>query len=329
MNASCHTHEKDMLRIWTSHVSFTLPTNGRSIPKTKCNITQMKISRVHTWRRRVPCMNKSCLIHEWQIYTKYKVQHYSDEELKSIEDKWAMPEILVKDSRAPYNDLKCTPGQLVRGLWLIHVCDDMTFSHVCRDFFTFVTWLIHVKDSRAPYHVLKFSWTTGEGGILCDMGLIHASICVLWLIRVCVMTQSIEEEREMPEILVKESCTPHIHDLKCAPGQLVRGPWLSYMCAATHSHVCHDSFTCVPWLIHMCAMTHSHVCHDSFTCVPWLIHMYRGWVRDARNSSWGLPSSLQTVFIVLNKNFENSFGSPGSLTNCPRESLTRIFRNSC
>ena len=46
-----------------------------------------------------------------------------------------------------------------------------------------------------------------------------------------------------------------------------------FMCAMTHSHVCHDSFTCVPWLIHMCTMTHSYVCHDSFTCVPWLIHV--------------------------------------------------------
>jgi len=46
-------------------------------------------------------------------------------------------------------------------------------------------------------------------------------------------------------------------------------PWLTRRCAMTHSHVCHDSFTCVPWLIHMCAMTHSHVCHDPFTCVPW------------------------------------------------------------
>jgi len=38
-----------------------------------------------------------------------------------------------------------------------------------------------------------------------------------------------------------------------------------YMCAMTHSYVCHDSFTYVPWLI--------HVCHDSFMCVRWLIHV--------------------------------------------------------
>ena len=43
-------------------------------------------------------------------------------------------------------------------------------------------------------------------------------------------------------------------------------------------------YICVTWLlqmgrhmwrdsIHMCDMTHSHVGHDSFTCVTWLIHM--------------------------------------------------------
>jgi len=62
-------------------------------------------------------------------------------------------------------------------------------------------------------------------------------------------------------------------------------PWLSYMCAMTPAHVCHDSricamtpaayvchdsCTCVQWLPHMCAM---NVCHDSLTCVPWLLHM--------------------------------------------------------
>jgi len=53
--------------------------------------------------------------------------------------------------------------------------------------------------------------------------------------------------------------------------------WLIHMCDMTHSHVWHDSFTCVTWLIHMCDMTHSHVWHDSFwsvsdACVTWLFH---------------------------------------------------------
>jgi len=49
--------------------------------------------------------------------------------------------------------------------------------------------------------------------------------------------------------------------------------WLIHMCDMTHSHVWHDSFTCVTWLIHMCEMTDSRVWHELFTCVTWLIHM--------------------------------------------------------
>jgi len=48
----------------------------------------------------------------------------------------------------------------------------------------------------------------------------------------------------------------------------------------THSHVCHNSFTCVTWLIHMIEIngfiddrTHSHAWHDSFTWATWLIYM--------------------------------------------------------
>jgi len=39
------------------------------------------------------------------------------------------------------------------------------------------------------------------------------------------------------------------------------------LCRKTHSR-------CVSWLTHMCAMTHSHVCHDSLTCVPWPNHVH-------------------------------------------------------
>jgi len=68
-----------------------------------------------------------------------------------------------------------------------------------------------------------------------------------------------------------------------------------YSCAMTHSqnrrassrathHVYASSFICVPWLIHICAKTHSHVYHDSFTSLcthaPWLIHRITAWVRE-------------------------------------------------
>jgi len=44
-------------------------------------------------------------------------------------------------------------------------------------------------------------------------------------------------------------------------------PWLIHICDMTHSHMWHDSFTCVTWLIHICDMTHSHMWHDSSTGV--------------------------------------------------------------
>jgi len=44
--------------------------------------------------------------------------------------------------------------------------------------------------------------------------------------------------------------------------------WLIHMCDMTHSHVWHDSFTCVTWLIHMCSMTvEVEMSHVSDTCV--------------------------------------------------------------
>ena len=61
----------------------------------------------------------------------------------------------------------------------------------------------------------------------------------------------------------------------------------------THSHVWHDSFTCVTWLIHMCDMTHSHVWHDSSDCVTfmsltWIICMCHVTHCDVRRDSFSL-----------------------------------------
>ena len=72
-----------------------------------------------------------------------------------------------------------------------------------------------------------------------------SSICVLWLIRLCAVT---------------DSCVWH--------DSFIRRVWLIHMCDMTHSYVWQDSFICVSWLIHMCDMTHS-VC-DMTQCVTWL-----------------------------------------------------------
>jgi len=59
-----------------------------------------------------------------------------------------------------------------------------------------------------------------------------------------------------------------------------------HLCDMNHSCVWYDLFICVwhdsfiraplhaPWLIRTCAMTHSHVRHDSYTCLTWLVHMF-------------------------------------------------------
>jgi len=36
--------------------------------------------------------------------------------------------------------------------------------------------------------------------------------------------------------------------------------WWWWCRVRTHSHMCHDSWTCVPWRIHVCAVTHSYLC---------------------------------------------------------------------
>jgi len=49
--------------------------------------------------------------------------------------------------------------------------------------------------------------------------------------------------------------------------------WIIDMWDMTPSHVWRDSFICGTWLIHTWDLTHSHVCRDSFTCMTWLIHV--------------------------------------------------------
>ena len=49
-----------------------------------------------------------------QLYTKYPIHNYTAAELREIAKKWEAPEQVVRDSRPPFNDERCRPGQMVR-----------------------------------------------------------------------------------------------------------------------------------------------------------------------------------------------------------------------
>ena len=59
-----------------------------------------------------------------QLYSKYEVKHHSDQELREIEEKWQLPEQIVRDNREPFNDPMCKPGQMV----------SFNFLHTLNDF---------------------------------------------------------------------------------------------------------------------------------------------------------------------------------------------------
>ena len=120
--------------------------------------------------------------------------------------------------------------------WLIHTCETSRI-HMCdmNDSFICVTWPM-------------------DADYLLQLGHMHDAahpyvwrvsfICVTWLIHMCDMTWLIH------------MCT-----------------WLIHMCDMTHSHLWHDSFTCVKRLNHMCDMTLSYVWRDSSTRATWCFHM--------------------------------------------------------
>ena len=81
------------------------------------------------------------------------------------------------------------------------------------------------------------------------------------------------------------------------------------ICDMTHSHLWHDSLTCVTWLTHMCNTTHLFELYDSTIHVTYLIHrcamtpsyvrhhsLMRGWQRKA--SSFSLIDNLMSFEYV-------------------------------
>jgi len=129
----------------------------------------------------------------------------------------------------------------------IHLCN-MTHSHVWRNSFICVTWLIHMCDMTHPcvWHDW-FIWVTWRIH-MCDMTHSYAwhdsFICVTWLIHMRDITHS---------------CAWH--------DSFICVVWIFHTYAMTHSYVCHDS------------QKHGWLCVASplvppFICVTRLIHMH-------------------------------------------------------
>ena len=88
-------------------------------------------------------------------------------------------------------------------------------------------------------------------------------------------------------------------------------PWLVHMCDMTLSNVTH--LDTEPFL-HICDMapshvdiTHSHVCHDSSTCVTWLFQMWHIWIQSpsaSNNEEQPLPLGVlkQNIGAAPKKN---------------------------
>jgi len=122
----------------------------------------------------------------------------------------------------------------------------------------------------------------GEGDVLVDVcDVTHPYVChdsfirVPWLIHTCAMTYS------RWELIFDDACPADIKN-SCFFGAWFSVMRIGFMCAMTHSYVCHDPFICVPWLIHMCAWL-IHMC-------AWLIHTFA-----MTHSWWELISDVALV----------------------------------
>ena len=87
----------------------------------------------------------------------------------------------------------------------------------------------------------------------------HIGMCVTWLVQCCCVRMCVTR-------LVR-SCRIRVTHIQTQEH------------CGTHSHVWHDSFTCVAWLIHMCGMTHSHnnilVHVNATTTIEWVVTFTR------------------------------------------------------
>jgi len=126
----------------------------------------------------------------------------------------------------------CWRGVSILVPCLPYVCA-MTHPYVCYDSFICVPWL-----NNRCWGVSIF-----VPCLPCVCAITHVRVScssfmrVLWLIRKCGMAYFFETYGGVDDAEL-----------------LLRGPWRIHMC--------------VPWPIYVCAMTHSHLCHDPFISVP-------------------------------------------------------------
>jgi len=118
----------------------------------------------------------------------------------------------------------------------IHVCHDSFTRVIWNEWFTCVTWPIHMCGKTHSYvrhnSFIRVTWFIRMCGTTHSYVCHRSFTCVVWLVHMCGMIHS------------------------CV--------WYEFVAA---QHSVPNSFVCVPWLNHMRGMTRSHVWHDSFLCV--------------------------------------------------------------
>ena len=148
-----------------------------------------------------------------------------------------------------------------RVTWLIHTCHA---SFTCDMTHLLVTWLIYMwLDSFATNHLLWRKVTLSQHWVL---QCVAVWCGVLRCVAVCCSVL------QCVAATVAWYCDTSLNITFV-------NTWLFTQLLVTHSHVWHDSLTCVTWLTHMCEHNvcqhlalHS-VTRNSLTCVTWLTHM--------------------------------------------------------
>jgi len=172
---------------------------------------------------------------------------------------WVMSQILSQFAQGNRGLMNCMwHNSFICVDWLS--MGDMTHSHVWHDSiymlydsFSYAPWLNNLWYDSFTYVACLNMWDVTRSHVWYDsIYVLHDSStyatwlnkCVTWPIRKCNMAQSV-----------------------CGTWLMHMCDMTQYMCDMTHSHVWHDSFTCViwlnicvAWLFHLCDMTR-YVCN--------------------------------------------------------------------